>query len=216
MRGMRTRDVLKAASQELVAAGEPALSVPEHRRLRDTGDLRLRALGAGVSLNKLTAPQATSAIAKVVRVVRQDRAERAPADALDTIHASLTTKRERECFDRTLKRALDIQAAQQDLKYRADVMKAAQEMAPEQLKAMQEWEAKARLEWHNCIMQSKGIAPHLTDDDYRFLLRVLHPDREPTGQERARGFQIVRSLDGYMEAFRRHRPAPPTTQAEKP
>lgn len=48
----------------------------------------------------------------------------------------------------------------------------------------------------------KGIAVQISEDDYRFLLNVLHPDRAPADRKDkfARAFDIVRKLDAYIEA----------------
>ena len=44
----------------------------------------------------------------------------------------------------------------------------------------------------------------LTEDDYRFLLNVLHPDRAPADRREkfAKAFHIVRKLDRYIEAVK--------------
>jgi hypothetical protein len=44
----------------------------------------------------------------------------------------------------------------------------------------------------------------LTEDDYRFLLNVLHPDRAPADRRDkfSRAFDIVRKLDPYIQAVR--------------
>jgi hypothetical protein len=50
----------------------------------------------------------------------------------------------------------------------------------------------------------KGITPHLSEDDYRFLLNVLHPDRAPDREKLAKAFIIVRGFEPYMRVARRN------------
>jgi ParB-like chromosome segregation protein Spo0J len=50
----------------------------------------------------------------------------------------------------------------------------------------------------------KGISPQITEDDYRLLLNVLHPDRAPEDRKErfAKAFDIVRKLDEYISSVK--------------
>lgn len=97
-------------------------------------------------------------------------------------------------FDRLLKKAeAQLEATFWD-KVIAEVNRRLPEEKAEALQAVKDYNLKA-----------KGIAPHLSEEDYKFLLGILHPDREPTKAQREKGFTIVRGLEPYMAAFRKHR-----------
>lgn len=53
--------------------------------------------------------------------------------------------------------------------------------------------------------QARGITPHISEEDYKFLCNVLHPDRAPEDRvdKFSKAFQIIRRLDVYIEIIKR-------------
>lgn len=53
--------------------------------------------------------------------------------------------------------------------------------------------------------QARGITPHISEEDYKFLCNVLHPDRAPDDRvdKFSKAFQIIRRLDVYIETVKR-------------
>jgi len=119
------------------------------------------------------------------------------AATVDKIHETLTPK-QAETFEQKLQRALAAQKAEQAAVFHASVQAA----IPEEVSRLK---AKYLAGIREQTLRDHGIAPHLTEENYKFLLRVLHPDREPSRAEREQGFTIVRGLETYMAAFRKHR-----------
>jgi len=76
------------------------------------------------------------------------------------------------------------------------------EQLPEEVEALREAKDRAHAKFMKYAAMSKGIAAQMTEEDYRFLLNVLHPDRAPEDRREkfARAFDIVRKLDGYIKA----------------
>lgn len=75
-----------------------------------------------------------------------------------------------------------------------------------------EWLARSRetaLEHAQAITQMQvlrqGIKPHITVDDYKFLLNCLHPDRAPEDRREkfARAFDVVRKIEPYIEQLKK-------------
>lgn len=99
-------------------------------------------------------------------------------------------------LERLVARELQLRHAALD----AEVRAAAREMAPQEAEAMRVAKARADAEFKKYAAMRKGLAAQISEDDYRFLRGVLHPDRTPSKEAQARAFDIVRKLDHYIEA----------------
>lgn len=99
-------------------------------------------------------------------------------------------------FDRLLLKALAEQKAEQERIFWKAVDEKVAERIPQDLE-------EARATVRDYKMKLMGLPAHMSLKDYRFLLRILHPDRQPTVEERTEGFNIVRQLDGYIQAANR-------------
>jgi hypothetical protein len=53
--------------------------------------------------------------------------------------------------------------------------------------------------------QRRGITPHITPEDYKFLRQILHPDSAPEGRSEkySKAFNIITRLDAYIEIVKR-------------
>lgn len=103
-------------------------------------------------------------------------------------------------LDRLVARELELRNAMLD----REVQEAARARAPDEAEAMRAAKARADAEFKKYAAMRKGIKAQMTEDEYRFLLNVLHPDRAPADRREkfARAFDIVRKLDSYIEATR--------------
>lgn len=83
-----------------------------------------------------------------------------------------------------------------------EVQEEAQRRLPDLAEQMRAARARADAEFHKYAAMRKGIPAQLSEDDYRLLLNVLHPDRAPEDRRErfARAFDIVRKLGAYIEA----------------
>jgi predicted metal-binding transcription factor (methanogenesis marker protein 9) len=53
--------------------------------------------------------------------------------------------------------------------------------------------------------QRRGITPHITPEDYKFLRQILHPDSAPEGRSEkySKAFNIITRLDAYIEVVKK-------------
>jgi hypothetical protein len=53
--------------------------------------------------------------------------------------------------------------------------------------------------------QRRGITPHITPEDYKFLRQILHPDSAPEGRSEkySKAFNIITRLDAYIEVIKK-------------
>jgi hypothetical protein len=53
--------------------------------------------------------------------------------------------------------------------------------------------------------QRRGITPHITPEDYKFLRQILHPDSAPEGRSEkySKAFNIITRLDAYIEVLKK-------------
>lgn len=87
--------------------------------------------------------------------------------------------------------------------FKAEVRKEFERTMPDRLKELEERERKATEEIKKYQAMRNGVAVQLSQEDYRYLLGVLHPDRAPEGSKErfAKAFDIVRKLDSYIKAL---------------
>lgn len=103
-------------------------------------------------------------------------------------------------LDRLVAREVQLRTAA----FEQEVIAAARARLPDESEALRAAKARADGEFKKYAAARKGIAAQLSEEDYRFLLNVLHPDRAPADRRDkfARAFNIVRQLDAYIEAFK--------------
>lgn len=89
-----------------------------------------------------------------------------------------------------------------DAAWRDYLVREHEEVAAE-LARLREASDRAHKEHMRYLTIVKGVKAQLSHEDYRYLLGVLHPDREPTPEKRAKAFDIVRKLEPYIEAAKR-------------
>lgn len=110
-----------------------------------------------------------------------------------------------EANKRLLEKTIAAEKATLDKLFSQQVQTAVKAALPDAANELARLKALAVEEIKAYGMRSHGIGPHLSEENYKFLLGVLHPDREPTVEQRQKGFTIVRGLEPYMAAFRKHR-----------
>lgn len=103
-------------------------------------------------------------------------------------------------FERLVARELELRNAAMD----REVQEEAQRRLPDLAEGMRAAKARADAEFHKYAAMRKGIQAQLSEEDYKFLLNVLHPDRAPEDRREkfARAFDIVRKLDAYIQAVK--------------
>lgn len=86
--------------------------------------------------------------------------------------------------------------------FRAEVTAEAMKTAPGLREEMEQQRDRYIRENASIARIKAGVRPLISENDYRFLLGVLHPDRAPEDRREkfARAFDIVRKLDSYIEA----------------
>jgi transposase len=138
--------------------------------------------------------------ASVVEGVLDDIAGRTLEEQYKSHRAEVATLHEtaQQKLERLVNRELKIRLAMFD----QEVREKAREQLPEQVKVLREAEERAHAEFKKYAAMAKGIKAQISEDDYRFLLNVLHPDRAPEDRRDkfAKAFDIVRKLDGYIKA----------------
>jgi hypothetical protein len=82
--------------------------------------------------------------------------------------------------------------------FKKELHEEAEKLAPQYRDRMRHWSEESS----KLATIRKGIQPQINEDDYKFLLNVLHPDRAPEDRRDrfAKAFDIVRKLDKYIEA----------------
>ena len=179
----KPKNALDAASKALQAAGEEPLSREETIALKGKGSIR-RVVGDDVDLR-----DAANA-APVVDAVLAKRAESSPVSREDL---SLSMQQR---YDRALAKALADQHKEQEATFWAKVREEVKQRLPKE-------KADALQAIKDYGLKMKGVASQMSLDDYRFVCRVLHPDRQPSEDERAKAFAIVRKLDEYVTVANR-------------
>jgi len=112
--------------------------------------------------------------------------------------------REVDTLPETAKNKLDRlrerQQKLQDLQFEKAVIEAARVQLPKELEVLRLATQRTAAAWQEGFAQRKANAEQLSDDDYHFLLALLHPDRAPEDRREkfARGLGIVRKLDNYI------------------
>lgn len=103
-------------------------------------------------------------------------------------------------LERLVARELELRNAVMDNEVREE----AQRRLPELAESMRATKARADAEFQKYAAMRHGIKAQISEEDYRFLLQVLHPDRAPEDRRDkfARAFDIVRKLDSYIEAVK--------------
>lgn len=86
----------------------------------------------------------------------------------------------------------------------AEVRAEAKRSAPEILRELEQRKDEYIKKNASMARLSAGIKPIITEAEYKLLLGLLHPDRAPEDRRErfARGFDIVRKLDSYIEAVK--------------
>lgn len=180
---------------ERAAKPKAATTVIQNELHTPVGGTQKRKLAAaGVDLDaKLEegSAEAAAVVAKAKAILHPAEVKQEIAQERAALPETMQQK-----FDRLLAKALEAQRAEQDKAFWKAVDAKVKERIPQDLE-----EARACVREYTAKL--KGVPGHLLMEDYRFLLRVLHPDREPTAAERAQAFTIVSKLDVYMRASTR-------------
>lgn len=111
--------------------------------------------------------------------------------------------KDKERFDKAMAKALAELEARFEAKhvelqrtFWVEVNRIVREEMPERVKRIEE---QAKETMRDTSILRRGIAAQMSMDDYRFLCRILHPDRTPSSQERSEGFVMIRKLDRYIK-----------------
>lgn len=104
----------------------------------------------------------------------------------------------KEKLARLIERERELLAQEFDVRVR----KAADALIPERIAFFEEKSERAGKEFHSWALRSSGIKGQLTEEQYRFLLNALHPDREPNREKLTECFVIVRQFGEYAESFK--------------
>lgn len=91
--------------------------------------------------------------------------------------SSLLSETAQQKLDRLVAREVQLRTAA----FEQEVIAAARARLPDEAEALRAAKARADGEFKKYAAARKGIAAQLSEDDYRFLLNVLHPDRDPDG-----------------------------------
>lgn len=184
----KAKNALDAASMALQAKGEAPLSREETIALKVKGSLR-HVVGDDVDLRDASnaQPVVDAVIAKRVSETDVTRAD-----------LSLTMQ---EKYDRALAKALVDQKATQEATYWKDVNAKALEVMPERMRSIDQKNKEVQRDIN--ILRMGPTAKVLSLEDYRKVLSVLHPDKQPSDADRAEAFNIIRRLDSYVQAANR-------------
>lgn len=106
------------------------------------------------------------------------------------------SKTAQERYDSALSKAIEKHKQELNDKFWKEVDAKVKERIPKDLE-------EARQTVRAYTLKLKGVASQMSVDDFRFLQRILHPDRKPSDEERARGFDIVSKLGDYVKAANR-------------
>lgn len=102
-------------------------------------------------------------------------------------------------FDSLVKRTIAVETARLHQEFDRQLDEKVKTATAERAALLEELQQKATAAIRVYQIRSNGLGTQLPKEDYRFLLNVLHPDREASADKRAKAFNIVNQLEKYVE-----------------
>jgi hypothetical protein len=86
--------------------------------------------------------------------------------------------------------------------FRAEVRKEFERTLPDRLADLERQEKNRTSEIRKYQMMRDGIGQFWTEDEYRLVLGVCHPDRESPKERKEKAFILLRKLDSYFSTLK--------------
>ena len=101
-----------------------------------------------------------------------------------------------------LDRAIELEKLRLQSLFEKEVFEEAARRMPELMAQRRQALDEAIAEKAHYFTLAKGIKKTISEDEYRFLLQLMHPDRAPDGRkdQYSKAFRIIRKLQEYAEA----------------
>ena len=101
-------------------------------------------------------------------------------------------------FERLIKREVDLL----NESFKIQVRKEFERSMPERLAEVEAQSQRLTREIKKYQVMRDGIGLFMTEEDYKLILGVCHPDREAEKERKEKAFIIMRKLDAYFEAVK--------------